>query len=59
MRQFVCDNYDLTPRGIIKALGLLNVDCNMVSSYGHFGKPGLSWERCKHVEKEKSASPSE
>lgn len=44
IQQFVRDNYDLTPRGIIKALGLLDVDYNTVSSYGHFGKPGLPWE---------------
>jgi S-adenosylmethionine synthetase len=36
--------YDLTPRGIIKTLDLLNVDYNLVSSYGHFGKAGLPWE---------------
>ena len=41
---FVRENYDLTPKGIIKALDLLNVDYNHVSSYGHFGKPGLPWE---------------
>lgn len=38
------DSYDLTPRGIIKRLGLLDVDYNLVSAYGHFGKPGLPWE---------------
>lgn len=37
-------NYDLTPAGIIKELGLLDVDYNQVSAYGHFGKPGLPWE---------------
>lgn len=41
---FVEDNYDLTPRGIIKFLHLLDVDYNAVSAYGHFGKPGLPWE---------------
>ena len=41
---FVRENYDLTPRGIIEGLGLLDVDYNLVSSYGHFGKPGLPWE---------------
>ena len=41
---FVRENYDLTPRGIIESLGLLDVDYNLVSSYGHFGKPGLPWE---------------
>ena len=41
---YVRENYDLTPRGIIEGLGLLDVDYNAVSSYGHFGKPGLPWE---------------
>lgn len=41
---FVKDSYDLTPRGIVKQLGLLDVDYNAVSSYGHFGKAGLPWE---------------
>ena len=37
-------SYDLTPRGIISRLHLLDVDYNLVSAYGHFGKPGLPWE---------------
>ena len=36
--------YDLTPTGIIDSLGLKDVDYNLVSTYGHFGKPGLPWE---------------
>lgn len=36
--------YDLTPRGIINTLGLMDVDYNLVSAYGHFGKPELPWE---------------
>lgn len=44
IEEFVRDNYDLTPRGIIKYLKLLDVDYNEVSSYGHFGKKGLPWE---------------
>lgn len=42
--RFILENYDLTPAGIIKELGLLDVDYNKVSSGGHFGKPGLPWE---------------
>ena len=42
--QYVRENYDLTPRGIIDSLSLLDVDYNIVSAYGHFGKQGLSWE---------------
>lgn len=43
--QYVRENYDLTPRGIIESLGLLDVDYNAVSAYGHFGKKGLPWEQ--------------
>ena len=38
-------NYNLTPRGIIESLHLLDVDYNEVSAYGHFGKKGLPWEQ--------------
>ncbi len=41
---FIRHAYDLTPRGIIQRLSLLDVDYNMVSAYGHFGKPDLPWE---------------
>ena len=41
---YIRGSYDLTPRGIIERLGLLDVDYNEVSSYGHFGKTGLPWE---------------
>lgn len=44
LEAFVRENYDLTPKGIIHDLHLLDVDYNRVSSYGHFGKPGLPWE---------------
>jgi len=37
--------FDLTPQGIIDKLDLLNVDYNLTSAYGHFGKEELSWER--------------
>lgn len=43
--QYVRENYDLTPRGIIDNLGLLDLDYNEVSAYGHFGKKGLPWEQ--------------
>lgn len=44
LEAYVRDSYDLTPRGIIEKLGLLDVDYNKVSAYGHFGKEGLPWE---------------
>ena len=42
--EFICHSYNLTPDGIIQFLGLLNVDYNKVSAYGHFGKFSLPWE---------------
>ena len=44
IEQYVRGSYDLTPQGIIQTLGLLDVDYNKVSAYGHFGKAGLPWE---------------
>lgn len=41
---YVRENYDLTPRGIVRDLHLLDVDYNAVSTYGHFGKGLLPWE---------------
>ncbi|WP_274939953.1 methionine adenosyltransferase [Chordicoccus furentiruminis] len=45
IEQFVKDSYDLTPRAMCESLSLRAVDYNQVSSYGHFGRPGLPWER--------------
>ena len=45
IEDFVLNNYDLTPKGIINGLHLLDVDYNDVSSYGHFGKAALPWEQ--------------
>mgnify|MGYP002860607456 CR=1 FL=1 len=42
--RYVRENYDLTPAGIIRELGLLDVDYTETSAYGHFGKPYLPWE---------------
>ena len=44
IEKFIIENYDLTPKGIIRTLDLLHVDYNLTSAYGHFGKIGLSWE---------------
>ena len=41
---YIEENYDLTPRGIIGFLRLLDVDYNDVSAGGHFGKDWLPWE---------------
>ena len=43
--QYIVRKYDLTPWGIIMGLGLLNVDFNEVSAYGHFTKALLPWEK--------------
>lgn len=45
IEDYIRNNYDLTPKGIIEGLGLLDVDYNLVSAYGHFGKKGLPWEK--------------
>lgn len=45
IENYVKDSYDLTPKGIIKNLKLLDVDYNKVSCYGHFGKKRLPWEK--------------
>ena len=44
LQDYVRNNYDLTPKGIIASLHLLDVDYNEVSTYGHFGREGLPWE---------------
>lgn len=44
IEQYVRENYDLTPGGIIKSLDLLSVDYNKVSAYGHFGSKDVPWE---------------
>jgi len=36
--------FDLTPRGIIDELKLLNPIYQPTAAYGHFGRPGFSWE---------------
>lgn len=43
-QKYIEANYDLTPKGIIKYLHLLDVDYNLISSGGHFGKEDLPWE---------------
>lgn len=45
IEKYIRKNFDLTPKGIINKLDLLNVNYNNVSSYGHFGKEGLPWEQ--------------
>ncbi len=42
--------FDLTPRGIIKVLDLRRPVFGETAVYGHFGRPGFSWERTDKVE---------
>lgn len=44
LQKYIHDNYDLTPKGIITYLLLLDVNYNDVSAGGHFGKNWLPWE---------------
>jgi S-adenosylmethionine synthetase len=37
--------FDLSPAGIIKTLDLKKPIYRRTASYGHFGRPGFSWER--------------
>ena len=41
--------FDLTPKGIIKTLGLDGPIYSDVSCYGHFGKESLPWEKLNKV----------
>ena len=44
LERYIRENYDLTPRGIISHLHLLDVDYRDVSYGGHFGKDEVPWE---------------
>ena len=44
LEDYILNNYDLTPKGIIDTLHLLDIDYNRVSSYGHFSDPEMPWE---------------
>ncbi len=41
----IYENFDLSPMGIIKMLDLKKPIYSKTSTYGHFGKKGLSWEQ--------------
>lgn len=47
----ILKNFDLTPRGIIKYLNLLNPIYQKTASYGHFGRNIFEWEK-NNIEKE-------
>ena len=41
--------FDLTPKGIIDALGLKAPIFKATAAHGHFGRPGFSWEETSKV----------
>ena len=49
--QLILDNFDLTPKGIIKKLDLLRPIYQKTAAYGHFGRTEheFSWERLDKV----------
>ncbi|MFQ5600155.1 MAG: methionine adenosyltransferase [Candidatus Krumholzibacteriia bacterium] len=53
----VRDNFQLTPRGMIVALDLLQPVYRKTATYGHFGREdeGFSWERLDRVEQLKNS----
>ena len=44
INQYVKDSYDLTPKGIIENLHLLEVDYSLLAAYGQFTHPEVLWE---------------
>ena len=48
----VVDNFDLTPKGIIKSLDLLRPIYKQTATYGHFGRDDLNlpWEKLDKVD---------
>ena len=42
--------FDLRPAAIVRDLDLLRPIYRATSSYGHFGRPGFSWEATDRVE---------
>lgn len=52
IEDIIKDNFDLSPKGIIDKLDLLNVDYTKISAYGHIGREDveLNWEKLDSVE---------
>jgi len=48
--ELVRRNFQLTPRGIIESLDLLRPIYTKTAAYGHFGRPGFTWERSDKAE---------
>ena len=45
INQYVKDSYDLTPKGIIQNLHLLEVDYSVLAAYGQFTHSEVPWEQ--------------
>ncbi len=50
IEEFIKNKIDLTPQGIIERFGLRQPIFRNTAAYGHFGKPGLPWEKLDLVE---------
>ncbi|GIR18484.1 MAG: hypothetical protein CM15mP33_00060 [Candidatus Neomarinimicrobiota bacterium] len=42
--EWIYQNVDLTPLGIIRKFNLFKLDLTETTNYGHFGKNDLAWE---------------
>jgi S-adenosylmethionine synthetase len=48
--KLIRQNFELTPRGIIKSLSLLKPVYQQTACYGHFGRDSFSWEKVDKAE---------
>jgi S-adenosylmethionine synthetase len=44
IEQLIARHFDLRPKGIVQMLDLLRPIYRQTAAYGHFGRPGFSWE---------------
>jgi S-adenosylmethionine synthetase len=50
LEMLVSNHFDLTPSGIIEALGLRSPIYRATSYHGHFGRAGFPWEDTSRAE---------
>ena len=55
LERAVAATFDLTPRGIIDALDLRRPIYRRTAAYGHFGRPGFSWENTDAIDRLRAA----
>ena len=55
LAQFIKENIDLTPKGIIERLDLRKPIFRATAAYGHFGRPEFPWEQLNLVDTFKKA----